>query len=196
MAKASITSPRCTVCCHAELPTINHLLACGAELAATARRFGLGRESVRRHFNDHVSKALIEALKMGPYGSREQLAEMCAAEGVSVVEGLRALYASHHAAMVANREVGAWPTYLAVAREQRATLNDIGRITGELMPHVGSLTVNFNSITYLTEVAEDLAAEAADHPEALAILQRVLQRRMNAALPSPDVLQGEARLVA
>ena len=183
---------------HAERLTIDHLMAMGADGHAVARRFGLGKDAPRRHFQNHVSEIWAAAIKISPYSSRAELEKLCLEEGASVLQGLRALYASHHAILVANREAGATNAYLATAREMRATLNDIGRLTGELLPSVANLSVtnNFNSVTYLIEVAEDLATEAADHPEALAILQRVLRRRMNAALPAPDVLQGEARLVA
>jgi len=195
MAKASISSPRCTVCAHAERLTIDHLLATGAEHRATARRFDLQRDAISRHYENHVSETWKAAIKVGPYGSRAELEKLCLSEGVTVVQGLRALYASHHALLIAHLETGAWQPYLAVSREIRATLNDIGRITGELLPSVANFNVTntFNSVTFLSGIGEDLAAEFANMPEALERIHRILQRQATAALPSPDVIEGVAR---
>lgn len=195
MAEASITSTRCSVCASEHRLVIDNLLASGAEARATARRFGLGKDALARHFRDHVSDTWKAAVRIGPYGSREELAKLCTEEGISVVQGLRALYASHHAMLIANREAGATGAYVAIAREVRATLNDIGRITGELLPTVANVSVtnNFNSITYLAGLGEELVRSFADMPEALDRVQEVLQRRMNAALPAPDLIDAEAR---
>lgn len=196
MAKASITQPRCSVCRSDDRLSVESALATGAAVKATARRFGLGHMAVTRHFENHVSDTWKAAMKMGPYASREELEKLCIDQGLRVVDGLRSLYASHHATLVATRETGSTLAYLATAREMRATLNDIGRITGELLPSVASVSVtnNFNSVTYLAGLGEDLALEFADAPEVLTRLHRVLQRRMTAALPPPgDLIEGEAR---
>jgi len=194
MATASTTSPRCTVCAHAERLVIDHTLACGAEHRATGRRFGLSKDAISRHWANHVSETWKLAMTMGPYGSRAELEKLCLDEGKSVLEGLRALYSSHHALMVANREAGATQAYITVAREIRATLNDIGRLTGEILPNVSSLTVNqtFNSVAWLSSFGEDLVAEFSDMPLVLDRLHGVLKRRMTAALPAPETIDGVA----
>jgi hypothetical protein len=193
MAKASITSPRCTVCTHAERIVIDNLLATGAEARATGRRFGLSKDAISRHFRDHVSDTWKVAMKVGPYGSASELAKLCAEEGISVVQGLRALYSSYHALFVANRETGAVGATIMVGREMRAVLTDLARISGELMPAAANISVtnNFNSVTYLAGLGEELVAEFADMPAALTKLEHLLQRRMTAALPSPEALEGE-----
>lgn len=195
MARASITTPRCTVCAHADRLTIEHTLACGGGQNATAERFGLSKDAIGRHWANHVSDTWKAAARMGPYGSREQLEKLCLDQGVSVVEGLKALYASHHAMLIATRETGATQPYLAVSREMRATLNDIGRITGELLPSVTTnVTFNqFNSVNYLMGLGEDLVSALADMPDALDRIHAVLKGRMATALPSPDVIEGMAR---
>ena len=195
MAKASITAPRCTVCAHAERLTIEHTLACGGGQNATAERFGLSKDAIGRHWANHVSDTWKAAARMGPYGSREQLEKLCLEEGVSVVGGLRALYASHHAVLIATREAGDTQRYLSVSREIRHTLTDIGRITGELLP---SVTTNvsytqINNATYLVGLGEDLVSALADMPDALDRVHAVLKSRMASALPSPDAFEDMAR---
>jgi hypothetical protein len=194
MASASITSTRCSVCGHAERLTIDNLLATGAEARAVARRFGLSKSAVSRHLHGHISETWMAAMKVGPYGSQAELAKLCAEEGISVVQGLRALYASHHAMLVANREAGATNAYITVAREIRATLNDIGRITGELLPSVANVNItnNFNTVNYLAALGEELVQEFGDDIRGLERVHRVLQRRMASALPAPDLIEGEA----
>ncbi len=194
MAAASITAVQCTVCKHPDRVAIDHTLACGGGLHATARRFGLTKDSIGRHWKNHVSDTWKAAAKMGPYGSREQLEKLCLDQGVSVVEGLRALYSSHHAMLVATRESGSSQSYLAVAREMRQTLNDIGRITGELLPSVTSVNISqtFNSVAYLSGLGEDLVAALQDMPDALERISVVLKNRMASALPAPPMIEGTA----
>jgi hypothetical protein len=186
MATASVTSKRCTVCTHPERLTIDHLLATGAEFRATGRRFGLSKDAIGRHWAGHVSDAFKASVKMGPYGSRVDLEKLCLEEGKSVVEALRALYSGLVAMLVATRETGSTTAYLATHREARATLNDLARLSGELLPHVTNLSVtqNINVVGFLASLGEDLAAEFMDMPPAMEKLHRVLQRRMkDTALP-------------
>lgn len=188
MADASITSTRCSVCAHPDRLALEYTLACGAGQNATAERFGLGKDAVSRHWSNHVSDAWKAATRLGPYGSREQLEQLCLDKSVSVVEGLHALYASYHAAFIANREAGATNQLISVGREMRAVLNDIGRITGEILPSVTTnLTVNtqYNSVSYAVSLSEDLVVALADMPDALERIHGVLKGRMAAALPSP-----------
>lgn len=194
MATASITSQRCTVCAHAERLTIDHLLSTGAEARATGRRFGLSKDAISRHWSAHVSDSWKAAQKMGPFASRADLEKLCINEGKSVVEALRALYASLVGMLVSTRETGSITAYLSVHREARATLNDLARLSGELLPHVSTVNIqnNFNAVSYLSAFGEDLAAEFADTPDVLDRLHRVLRRRMTAALPSAELIEGEA----
>ncbi|MDF0491598.1 hypothetical protein PX554_26135 [Sphingomonas sp. H39-1-10] len=195
MAEASISAPLCTVCAHPERMTIDHILACGGVQSATADRFGLSKSAVHRHWSSHVSDAWKAAAKMGPYGSRAELEKLCLEEGVSVVEGLRALYVSYQASFISNREVGATGQMISVGREMRATLNDIGRITGELLPHVThNTTINqqFNGDVYVTNLSREIISLFTDMPEALDRLHGYFANRIAASLPSPEAIGAAA----
>jgi transposase-like protein len=193
MAKASISALLCTVCPHVERAVIENTLANGASQSATAKRFGVSKSALNRHWLNHVSPEWKSAAKMGPYGSREELEKLCLNKDISVVANLQALYASCHAFLIANREAGATVQFLAVVARMQSLQRDIAKITGEILPHVTTNVTNnltVNNLAFLTSFGDDLAAALADMPDALDRIHGVLSRRMTPALPAPQTIEG------
>lgn len=133
MASASITSQRCTVCRHADRLAIEHTLACGGGQNATAERFGLSKDSVSRHWANHVSDTWKASAQIGPFRSRDQLERICLDHEINVVEALRALYSAHQMAFIANLEAGSVEKLIVISREMRDILSEISRIAEKLL---------------------------------------------------------------
>src|SRR5580658_3398974 len=76
----------CTVCAHVERTRIELLLAGGAGQHAVGRKYGLSKDSVHRHWKNHVTEERRAALIMGPV-QRMSLAAQVAEESESVLEG-------------------------------------------------------------------------------------------------------------
>jgi hypothetical protein len=107
MARSTgITSERCSVCQSPDRLTIDHSLAAGATFTATAKRFGLGDESVRRHFANHVSKAFVTAVKASAFGSEDALRKFVADGQLGDLEHLQALRAILTTRIIAAAETG------------------------------------------------------------------------------------------
>ena|SRR5271165_6477869 len=68
---------RCRVCCHADRARVELLRAGGAGLLALAREFGLKKDSLSRHFKNHVSAKRLAEMVAGPL-KVEQLAAAAA----------------------------------------------------------------------------------------------------------------------
>jgi hypothetical protein len=121
----------CTVCAHTERVRIELLLAGGAGQKAVGRKFGLSKDSVHRHWANHVSDERRAALMFGPV-QREALASHLMEESSSVIEHYRAvragLYALYDAAVTAgDRNGGA-----LLAGRLHENLGAIARLTGQL----------------------------------------------------------------
>ena len=156
MAQATIMSPRCTVCTHENRMQIDHLLASGAEARATARRFGLSKDSVGRHYRDHVSDAWKASIKVGPFGSEENLRKLIAGSQTNNIETLAAYRAVINTQIIANAEVGAVGALGALLKAGHDNVSLHAKITGDLAPARSELTVNIlqdpRTIRFVTRV--------------------------------------------
>ena len=84
---------RCTVCNHPEAVRIDYLIATGVEIRPLGRKFNINYNSIYNHSKKHVSDEYRKAIRIGPFGSEEQLRQLCAENGISVLEMLRAMNA-------------------------------------------------------------------------------------------------------
>lgn len=121
----------CKVCEHVERTRIELLLAGGAGQTAVAKKYGMSKDSVHRHWHGHVSEERRSALMFGPV-QREALASHLAEESSSVIDHYRAvragLYALYDAAVTAgDRNGGA-----LLAGRLHENLAAMARLTGQL----------------------------------------------------------------
>jgi hypothetical protein len=135
----------CKTCLHPERTRIDYLIATGASLKPLASRFGLKPSSLYNHSKKHVSAEYRAAVRLGPFESEARLRQLCAENGVSVVETLRAVNAGVSARWLAAFEAGADDTFISLTAQMRRNLELLARLTRELVPQpsVVNTTNNF-----------------------------------------------------
>ena len=135
----------CKTCLHPERTRIDYLIATGASLKPLASRFGLKPSSLYNHSKKHVSSEYRAAVRLGPFESEARLRQLCAENGVSVVETLRAVNAGVSARWLSAFEAGADDTFISLTAQMRKNLELLARLTRELVPQpsVVNTTNNF-----------------------------------------------------
>jgi transposase-like protein len=115
---------RCTVCDHPERPTVDALLLEGGESnRAIARRFGLSKDAVARHREDHLPERLLRAADAG---------EVASADGL--LSQLRHLHARTLAILGETEAARDHQTALRAIAEARRNLELLARLTELLGP--------------------------------------------------------------
>jgi transposase-like protein len=129
--RRNVPSGTCTVCPHLERTRAELLLAEGASFASVARKYSVNRESLRRHWLNHVSAERKASLVIGPV-QRAALAARVSEENSGVLDHLKivraGLYALYDAAVTAgDRTTGAM-----LAGRLHENLAAVARLTGQL----------------------------------------------------------------
>jgi len=122
-------SGRCSVCRHPEAVEVDRAIVSGESYAEISRRFGLGRDSVRRH---NESGHVIEAI-----AAAGEAAEV--AHGDSILERLRELETRASSILDQAQRGRNHSTALQAIRELRAILELFARLTAELEPDGGTV---------------------------------------------------------
>jgi len=80
---------RCQGCNHLERVRIERLLASGASIKATARKFAIDYHALRRHWVNHVSAEARAAYIVGTGATKDQLEAIVADESLALVDHYR-----------------------------------------------------------------------------------------------------------
>jgi hypothetical protein len=80
---------RCKGCLHPDRVRIERMLAAGASLKATARKFKISYHALRRHWHGHVGAEIRAAHIAGAGVTKDELEELNADESLSVLDHLR-----------------------------------------------------------------------------------------------------------
>lgn len=121
----------CKVCAHHEVLRIELILASGAGQLAVARKFGLSKDSVARHWHRHVSDERKAALIVGP-AALQSLGAKVGEEAESVLDLHKAVRAPLWAAYAAAAEAGDAVTLDRLSGRLTDSISATGRLTGEL----------------------------------------------------------------
>ncbi len=141
----------CKVCSHEDRNVIDQRLISGTPTRQIADEFGIGRESVNRHKNNHLPAELLKSKK---------LAEITAADSLIVrVEGLydKALTLLNKAEID-----GKWTAATGAIKEARSSLELIAKISGELKT---GTTINLTYSPQWTELRQVLITTLEPYPE-------------------------------
>ena len=138
----------CKTCLHPERTRIDYLIATGASLKPLASRFGLKPSSLYNHSKKHVSAEYRAAVRLGPFESETRLRQLCAENGVSVVETLRAVNAGVSARWLAAFEAGADDTFVSLTAQMRKNLELLARLTRELVPQPSVVNTTNNVMLF------------------------------------------------
>jgi hypothetical protein len=147
---SKLTSRRCQVCRHDERWRIELLRAGGASLDSLAAKFGVDRDSIWRHWHDHVTDEAKAGYLCGP-AELATLGERAAIEGDSVLDYLRLCRTVLTGQLAAMTEAGDGRGAAYVAGQVTRTLEAIARVTGEI-GELARSTININgNISILTD---------------------------------------------
>jgi hypothetical protein len=106
-----VAGRRCTVCTHPDRPAIDQAIVNHKPFRAISRQFGVSKDAVLRHHDDHLPEALARAK-----GAEET------ARADDLLEQVRALRTKSLQLMLAAETAGDLRTALAGIREARACL--------------------------------------------------------------------------
>ena len=189
MAKRRLKVTTCTVCRHAERERIEMLRASGASLDSLARRFSVSRDSVWRHWREHVSADLKTSYLAGPTTIAE-LRERAAAEGGNVLDYLQTLRSILMGAITSSAEAQSAFTLATLSARLLAVLREIGRITGEIERLNPSINVTTNvaimNDARMIELQSGLLKVARAHPAVRADIVALLRSLDGDTLPAPS----------
>jgi len=185
---------KCTVCTHPEAGRIDFLLVSGSGEHGKGRRslaekFGLGADALQRHGKHHISAEYRRAILAGPLHSEQDLRELVAQEGQSVLVNFRSLFNAHRQRWLVALESGDDLMMIAHSKTMTEILTRIGRLTQEIAPpqtFVQNNTVQiFEHPEYLNAIAA-LTAALRPFPEArkaAAEALRSLDAKKNSIVP-------------
>jgi hypothetical protein len=170
------------------------LKAGGASLDSLAKKFELSRDAIDRHWHRHVSTELKAGYLAGPV-QLQDLAAKAAEQGGSVLDHLHAVRVILMGHLASVTEAGDGRAAAYIAGRLTATLEVIGRVSGELGALARSTTFQItNNVAVLTEHPAFLKVQAtilralADHPEARAAVVAALHAPAAVSRPANDMV--------
>jgi hypothetical protein len=151
---------------------------------------GLSLLLFTNHSKKHVSPEYRSAVRLGPFQSEERLRQLCAENGVSVVETLRAVNAGVSARWLVAFEAGADDTFVSLTGQIRKNLELLARLTRELVPQPSVVTTTNNFMLFehpeYVQVIAALSVALRPFPEARQAVLSAL-RSFNAATDQPFI---------
>ena len=123
---------RCQGCNHLERPRIERLIAAGASIKGTARKFEIDYHALRRHWLNHVPTEARAAYIAGAGATKNQLETVVADESLALIDHYRIVRGGLYKGFGAATEVGDSNALALLAGRLHENLRDCGRLTGEL----------------------------------------------------------------
>ncbi len=156
---------KCATCAHAQLVAIDADLVAGVPYRQLAKRYGISTRSLLRHKNAHLGKEVVALPSTHLTEASSALSALTRVE--TLYAGLAALWD----VAAADLQSGAM---LAIAREIRANIELLAKLTGELNEKPQHLTLNLLANDQFFEVVKVILESWEDHPEAKrALIQRL-----------------------
>ena len=177
---------RCQGCNHPERVRIERLLAAGASIKGTARKFTIDYHALRRHWVNHVSTDARAAYIAGAGATKDQLEAIVADESLALVDHYRIVRGGLYRGFGAASEIGDCNTLALLAGRLHENLRDCGRLTGELQ-HGPLLNIQNNVLVgpdYSKAIARIVSA-VAPYPEAREAVIAALRDLDAASSPAP-----------
>jgi len=158
---------RCQGCNHVERARIERLLAAGASVKGTARKFDIDYHALRRHWINHVSPEARAAYIAGAGATKDQLEAIVADESLALVDHYRITRSGLYRAFSAACEAGDGSVLAMLAGRLHENFHDCGRLTGELQR--GPLLNIQNNVLVNPDYSKAIArivSAVAPYPEA------------------------------
>lgn len=151
----------CTVCDHLEAHSVNVDLVSRRPYRAISRQFGLSKDALRRHSQEHIPELLVQAKKA-----------VDVAEADDLLDRVEALQSRTLAILEAAEGSGEHKTALAAIREARGNLELAGRLTKELDERP---TLNLYLSAEWLELRAVIVTALEPHPEARGAVLKALE---------------------
>src|SRR5215468_9413360 len=158
---------RCQGCNHLERVRIERLLAAGASIKGTARKFEIDYHALRRHWMNHVSPEARAAYVVGAGAIKDQLEEIVADESLALIDHYRIVRNALYKGFGAASELGDGNSLALLAGRLHENFRDCGRLTGELQR--GPLLNIQNNVLVnpdYTKAIARIVSAVAPYPEA------------------------------
>src|SRR5262252_6525608 len=184
---------RCQGCNHPERVRIERLLAAGASIKGTARKFAIDHHALRRHWINHVPAEARAAYIAGSGVMRDQLEAVVADESVALIDHYRIVRGGLYKSFGAASEIGDCHAVALLAGRLPENLRDCGRLTGELQQ--GPLLNIQNNVLVTPDYAKTIARiviAVAPYPEAREAVIAAL-RDLDAASASAPAITDQTR---
>lgn len=188
--RKGIRTGKCQGCAHRERTRIERSLAAGASLRATAKKFEVPYHALRRHWLGHVSKDQRVAYLAGAGVSKDQLEELVASEGLTVLDHLKIIRARLYFGFDAVSDADDRINLDRLAGRLHENLALSAKLTGELQR--GPLFNIQNNLMVnpdYTRAIACLVAAVSPYPEAREAVVRAL-RTLDAAPSQPALLEA------
>ena len=122
---------QCAVCLHVRRTELELELAGGARQTAVARKYGIGHDSISRHWRQHIDEARKARLLVGPVQQAALAARICE-ENSSVIDNLRVIRAGLFESFDLALKAGDRNSAAQLAGRLQENLRIVANITGEL----------------------------------------------------------------
>ena len=164
---------RCAICLHEQRPRLDYLLVIGTVdggkgtgRRALAAKFGVKPDALYHHSRAHISDEYRRAVLAGPFRSEEDLRQLVAEEGVSVLQNYRGLFNAHRSRWLYALEIGDDTAMVSHGRVMDGMLWRMGQLTREIMPNAPVTQNIFMTPDYYNFERRALRV-LRKHPEAL-----------------------------
>jgi hypothetical protein len=143
------------------------MLAAGASMKVTARKFDIDYHALRRHWINHVSAEARAAYIVGVGATKIRLEEIVADESLALIDHYRIVRSALYKGFGAASELGDGNALALLAGRLHENLRDSGRLTGELQR--GPLLNIQNNLLVNPDYSKTIArivSAVAPYPEA------------------------------
>jgi hypothetical protein len=165
---------------------IERLLAAGASIKGTARKFEIDYHALRRHWINHVTAEARATYIAGAGATKDQLEAVVADESVALIDHYRIVRGALYKGLGAASEVGDSNALALLAGRLHENFRDCGRLTGELQR--GPLLNIQNNVLVnpdYTKAIARIVGAVAPYPEARAAVIAALRDLDMASAPPP-----------
>ena len=193
-----IHGSKCTVCNHANRAQIDLAIASGVAKKRIAERFGgLSMDAVWRHGKDHLPPEMRAALALKLIRKERDTRAVLLEEGAGTIEAIRALRGPMFARFLAACDAGDDRSAAQLAGRIHEGLALSARITGEMIPAVGTSVTNIVLSPDYQKLRTELIRALMPYPEAREAVAAVFRRAGEAAAEGmqrgvPKVIEGTA----
>jgi hypothetical protein len=180
---------RCQGCQHLERARIERLLAAGASIKGTARKFAINHHALRRHWINHVSAEARAAYIAGAGATKDQLEAIVADESLALIDHYRIVRGGLYKGFGAASEIGDSNSLALLAGRLHENFRDCSRLTGELQ-HGPLLNIQNNVLVnpdYSKAIARIVSA-VGPYPEAREAVIAALRDLDGAIALAPTVI--------